>query len=197
MSDDLLPSNATQFERNLSLMSQGIFDIPVIVKQVWNANEAPVEVLPWLAWALSVDNWDTSWTEEQKRNVIRNAPETQKIKGTLGAIQLQLASVGIDVQIQEWMNQIPQGDPYTYILHVNVDQYPLNQATLQKIIQLIETTKNVRSHMSTAKINVRSEAHGYAVATSRAGVNVHVTGTDIGVMVFANDFVLANKTITV
>ncbi len=195
MSDDLLPSNATQFERNLSLMSQGIFDIPVIVKQVWNANEAPVEVLPWLAWALSVDNWDTNWTEEQKRNVIRNAPETQKIKGTLGAIQLQLASVGIDVQIQEWMNQIPQGDPYTYILHVNVDQYPLNQATLQKIIQLIETTKNVRSHMATAKINVRSEAHGYAAAVSRAGVNMRVTAFESGTQVVINDFVLANATI--
>lgn len=197
MSKDLLPNNATPFERNLSLMSDRLFDVPVIVKQVWSSEKAPEDVLPWLAWALSVDDWDSSWTEEQKRNVIRNAPATQKIKGTLGAIQLQLASVGIDVQIQEWFNQIPQGDPYTYILHVNVDQYPLNQATLQKIIQLIETTKNLRSHMATAKISVKSEAHGYAAAVARAGINVRVTEFQQGVQVVANDFVLANSTITV
>jgi phage tail P2-like protein len=196
MSDDLLPSNATPFERNLSLMNERIFDVPVIVKQVWNANTAPVDVLPWLAWALSVDDWDTTWTEEQKRNVIRNAPATQQIKGTLGAVQLQLASVGIDVQIQEWFNQVPKGEPYTYILHVNVDQFPLNQTTLQKVIQLIETTKNVRSHMATAKINVESEAHGYAAAVSRAGINVHVVNFDQGFQVVINDFVLANATIT-
>lgn len=196
MSNDLLPNNATPLERNLSLMTERLFDVPVIVKQVWNVNDAPADVLPWLAWALSVDDWDTSWTEEQKRNVIRNAPATQKIKGTLGAVQLQLASVGIDVQIQEWFNQIPKGDAYTYVLHVNVDQYPLNQETLQKIIQLIETTKNVRSHMSTAKINVKSVAHGYTAATSRAGINVRVTGASLGVQVVLNEFVLANSTIT-
>lgn len=197
MSNDLLPNNATPLERNLSLMSQRIFDVPVIVKQVWDVDDAPVDVLPWLAWALSVDDWDTTWTEEQKRNIIRTAPATQKIKGTLGAVQLQLASIGIDVQIQEWFNQSPKGEPYTYVLHVNVSDYPLNQATLQKIIQLIETTKNVRSHMSTAKINVKSEAHGYAAAISRAGINVHVTEFQQGVQVVINDFVLANSTITV
>lgn len=195
MSKDLLPSNATPFERNLSLMSDRIFDVPVIVKEVWNANTAPVDVLPWLAWALSVDDWDTNWTEEQKRNVIRNAPATQKIKGTLGAVQLQLASIGIDVQIQEWFNQVPEGAPYTYILHVNVDQFPLNQTTLQKIISLIESTKNVRSHMATAKINVKSVAHGYAVAVARTGHNIRITGTET-TMVVASEFNVPNITIT-
>jgi len=195
MSDDLLPSNATPFERNLSLMGQRIFDVPIIVKEVWSSSEAPVDVLPWLAWALSVDTWDSTWTEQQKRSVIAAAPANQKIKGTLGAIELQLAAVGIDVQVQEWFNQQPAGDPYTYILHVNIDQYPLNQATLQKIIQLIETSKNVRSHMTTAKINVKTEAHGYAAAVSRAGINIHVTGTELQ-QIFSNDFVLANNTIT-
>lgn len=195
MSKDLLPSNATPLERNLSLMTDRIFDVPVIVKQVWNANEAPVDVLPWLAWALSVDEWDTTWTEEQKRNVIRQAPTIQKIKGTLGAVEFQLASVGIDVQIQEWFNQIPAGEPGTYILHVNVAQYPLNQATLQKIIRLIESSKNIRSHMAIAKINVQTEAHGYAAAVTRTGMNIHVTGTEPQVVVI-NDFNLPNMTIT-
>lgn len=194
MSKDLLPSNATPFERNLSLMSERIFDVPIIVKQVWNANEAPVDVLPWLAWALSVDEWDTNWTEAQKRNVIRQAPTIQKIKGTLGAVEFQLASVGIDVRVQEWFNQVPEGEPGTYILHVNVDQYPLNQETLQKIIALIESSKNIRSHMATAKINVKTEAHGYAAAVSRTGMNIRVTGTE-ATMVVASEFNVPNVTI--
>ena len=195
MSNNLLPSNATTLERNLATVGADVVDVPVIVKQVWNADTCPTDVLPWLAWALSVDSWDSSWTEEQKRAVIKQAPKNQKIKGTLGAVELQLAAVGIDVQIQEWFNQVPKGEPYTYILHVNVNQYPLNQTTLQKIIELIETTKNVRSHMATAKINVETEAHGYACAVSHAGMHVRVTG-HVSELVVVNDFVLADGAIT-
>lgn len=195
MSNNLLPNNATTLERNLAQVGADVVDVPVIVKQVWNADQCPADVLPWLAWALSVDSWDSTWTEAQKRAVIKQAPMNQKIKGTLGAVELQLAAIGIDVQIQEWFNQVPKGEPYTYILHVNVNQYPLNQKTLQKIIELIETTKNVRSHMATAKINVETEAHGYACAVSHGGANLRVTGHTIE-QVVANDFVLADGAIT-
>lgn len=196
MSNNLLPNNATTLERNLAQVGADVVDVPVIVKQVWNADQCPADVLPWLAWALSVDSWDSTWTEAQKRAVIKQAPQNQKIKGTLGAVELQLAAIGIDVQIQEWFNQVPKGEPYTYILHVNVNQYPLNQKTLQKIIELIETTKNVRSHMATAKINVETEAHGYAAAVSHGGQNLRVTGHTIE-QVVANDFVLADGAITI
>ena len=30
----------------------------------------PADVLPWLGWALSVDDWDQDWSEQQKRSAI-------------------------------------------------------------------------------------------------------------------------------
>ena len=196
MYNNLLPSNRTELESNLAETNAEIVDIPLIIREVWNADTCPVDVLPWLAWALSVDNWDTSWTEQQKRAVIKAAPANQKIKGTLGAVELQLAAIGIDVKVQEWFNQLPKGEPYTYILHVSIGQYPLNQETLNKIIELIETNKNVRSHMATAKINAKSEAHAYGVAVSRTGMNTRITNFESGVQVVLNDFALPNATIT-
>jgi phage tail P2-like protein len=34
---------------------------------LWNPQTCPLAALPWLAWTLSIDKWDTDWTEERKR----------------------------------------------------------------------------------------------------------------------------------
>ena len=46
MSNNLLPSNATTLERNLATVGADVVDVPVIVKQVWNADTCPTDVLP-------------------------------------------------------------------------------------------------------------------------------------------------------
>lgn len=93
MTDSLLPRNATSFERALSLAAAR-FSPARIVPTLWNAGACPAELLPWLAWALSVDEWDHGWSVEKKRAVISASIAIHQRKGTPGAIRTALAALG-------------------------------------------------------------------------------------------------------
>ena len=55
----LLPPNATVLETATEeAMHQPISAINVPVRDLWNPAKCPLTLLPWLAWALSVDEWD-------------------------------------------------------------------------------------------------------------------------------------------
>lgn len=195
MSNDLLPSNATSTERKLSLVGSRMLSIPIPVSDVWSPWKAPEQVLPWLAWALSVDNWDKNWSVEQKRAVIADAPISQKIKGTIGAVESNLIALGVTIRIQEWFNQIPEGEPYTYILWLDVKDDVLDKAKIDRILDIIATKKNLRSHMQTVRISAKAENQAYAVANFRTGHLIHMTGFH-SPTVFANEFNLANNNTT-
>lgn len=186
---DLLPPNATPTERALSEAIGRIDDVPVIVKQVWNADTAPASVLPWLAWAFSVDDWDVDWTEQQKRDTIKSSIQSQRIKGTIGAVKKQLAALGIDIQVQEWFNQLPQGNPYTFKLIINSDQAQVTQIGIQKIIEIVNTNKNLRSHMDLISVVVNSLSKVNVGAISALGSEISVTSYGYFPSVI-NDFVL-------
>lgn len=196
MSEDLLPSNATKTERRLSVVGARMTSIPIPVRDVWSAQNAPESVLPWLAWALSVDNWDKNWTEAQKRAVIADAPVSQKIKGTIGSVESNLLALGVNIRIQEWFNQIPEGEPYTYILWLDVQEDVLDQVKLNKILDIIATKKNLRSHMTTTKITVKSVSQVFAVSNVRVGHEIHVTDFIQPTFAF-NDNVLGNNGLNV
>ena len=51
MTDSLLPINATQLERDLESSLERASDLPVPIKDVWNADQCPEHLLPWLAWS--------------------------------------------------------------------------------------------------------------------------------------------------
>lgn len=61
--------------------------LPVSLNQLWDPDTCPVALLPYLAWALSVDRWDRDWTEETKRQVIRDAGQSTAIKEPISAIR--------------------------------------------------------------------------------------------------------------
>jgi hypothetical protein len=89
----LLPNNATPLERALS-QTGGRFNPPRRVPTLWNAATCPAALLPWLAWALSVDEWDHGWAVEKKRAVIAATIPVHEQKGTPAAIRTALAALG-------------------------------------------------------------------------------------------------------
>ncbi|MEW6166057.1 MAG: phage tail protein I [Pseudomonadota bacterium] len=89
----LLPRNASAFERALS-ETGGRFAPPALVPTLWNATTCPAALLPWLAWALSVDEWDHGWSVEKKRAVVAAAIPVHEKKGTPAAIRTALAALG-------------------------------------------------------------------------------------------------------
>lgn len=153
---DLLPYNATDQERALEETTARISDVSVIVREVWNPDTCPSNVLPWLAWAFSVDDWETNWTDEQKRQVIKQSVYSQRIKGTIGAVTRQLAALGYQIQIMEWFRQSPQGAPYTFDVYITANQNPLTPNDFNKVLEVINTNKNLRSHLDKTQLIVKS-----------------------------------------
>lgn len=90
----LLPPNATSLERALEV-AMTTPELPVPNATLWNPDTCPVEMLPWLAHALSVDLWDPDWPEETKRRVIRESVQVHRRKGTHGSVKRALAAMGV------------------------------------------------------------------------------------------------------
>lgn len=153
---DLLPSNATAQERALTETVSRVSDVPVVVREMWNPDTVPVDVLPWLAWAFSVDDWDSSWTTDQKRETIKQSVVSQRIKGTIGAVKKQLFALGYDITILEWFKKDPSGIPYTFDTYITASQFDLTENDFSKILQVINTNKNLRSHMAEIQLVVMS-----------------------------------------
>jgi len=96
---DLLPPNATPQERALSLATGRAVDVPI--KQLWSPATCPAGILPWLAWALSVDEWNSSWPVETQRQVIAASIDEHRKKGTVGALRRALQRLGYETEIDE------------------------------------------------------------------------------------------------
>lgn len=144
----LLPKNATEQELALEAASARLENVPVPIGDLWNPDKCPVELLPWLAWAMSVDYWNDSWTEQQKRQVIKSSYIVHSRKGTIGALREALQAVGFDLSVIEWFNENPQADPYTFKIEVESTGRAIEDLVYDEIEQIVEVTKNVRSHLS-------------------------------------------------
>ncbi len=67
--DRLLPVGSSPLEVAAAALSE-IQRVPVPLRTLWNWRACcPVNLLPYLAWALSVDRWDEKWPEATKRSV--------------------------------------------------------------------------------------------------------------------------------
>ncbi len=146
----LLPLNSTPLERALATACDLGVD-PEIIRGVADSTRCPVDFLPWLAWAMSVEGWDAAETEEQQRALIRQSIPIHKHKGTVGAIRRVLKAVGVTADYKEW-TQIPGAVPYSFelIAWAN-DNRPgegsiLSPQLFRRLRALVDATKNERSH---------------------------------------------------
>lgn len=95
MSDSrLLPTGSSPLEVAAAKACAEIEKTPVSIRELWNPDTCPANLLPWLAWAFSVDRWDEKWPEATKRAVIRDAYFIHCHKGTIGAIRRVVEPLG-------------------------------------------------------------------------------------------------------
>lgn len=89
----LLPRNTSTLERNLEKACVR-YNHAALIPALWNGSTCPKPLLPWLAWAVSVDDWDSIWSEERKREAINESLTIHEHKGTPSAIKRILALHG-------------------------------------------------------------------------------------------------------
>jgi phage tail P2-like protein len=157
----LLPPGSTPLERALEQVAHGLLDISTPVRSVWSPDDCPPELLPWLAWGLSLDNWSSDWSEPIKRERVRKAISIARQKGTAASVRAVIQSFGGSVAIREWWQREPRGDPHTFDLVLNLDQNgaPATAAFVDQVIAEVNRAKPVRSHFTftqgiTAKASV-------------------------------------------
>lgn len=145
----LLPPNATAQERSIEAAIARAGEFASLVKSLWNPDTCPAALLPWLAFALSLDKWNDAWTEIQQRAAIKASYYVHAHKGTIGAVRKALEAIDYELKVVEWFEKAPAGTPYTFDIQVKVSDRGINDAVYKDIEDIVNATKNVRSHLGT------------------------------------------------
>lgn len=170
----LLPPNASASERALSQASARLANPAPMCRTLWNPDTCPPTHLPWLAWALSVDEWDSGWTEAQKRGAIRASYNVHRYKGTVGAMRDALGAIGYSITLMEWHQESPPAAPYTFGLTADLGGQPI-EATLWNGIEAVAlAAKNTRSHLRYIRLRAGVQGAFYVGGTMLAGETVRV-----------------------
>ena len=114
----LLPPNSTAQERALEASVERMATLPVHIDRTWDPTRCPAKLLPWLAWALSVDEWNAEWPEETKRDAIAASPEVHRKKGTAGALKRALRALRVHARVM-WSGGKKSADPFTFRLVID------------------------------------------------------------------------------
>ena len=94
----LLPRNATNFEKAVSLVAAQGTNLPVhLVNDVTDPWTCPAELLPFLALERSVDLWDPGWPVERQRWVISEQARLHRLKTTEAGFRAHLSLVGAEL----------------------------------------------------------------------------------------------------
>ena len=147
MAARLLPSNATELERHAAQALAQIERVPVPLRDLWNPDTCPVDLLPYLAWAFSVDRWSQAWPESAKRQAIKSAYFIHAHKGTIGALRRVVEPLGYLIEVQEWWEEAPLGVPGTFRLLIGVLDTGITEAMYQELSWLIDDAKPLSRHL--------------------------------------------------
>ena len=150
-----------------------VMPLPVSIATLWDADHCPAELLPWLAWALSVDEWKAYWPENVKRARVRTAIAIQRRKGTIGSVRDVVAAFGGSLAVREWWEHEPPAEPHTFDVVMTIAGQKgdaVSSAYIDDIIAEITRTKPVRSHFTFTQ---GLQADGAIAAIAAARVAAH------------------------
>jgi phage tail P2-like protein len=170
----LLPGNASQLEHLAAQALAQIQRTPIPLRQLWNPMACPVDLLPYLAWAFSVDRWDSKWTEATKRAAIRAAYYIHSRKGTIGALRRVVEPLGYLIEVVEWFETIPEGVPGTFALKVGVLETGITDEMYQELTFLIDDAKPRSRHLTGLAISLETTGHHYLRAVVYEGDEITV-----------------------
>lgn len=151
--DQLLPPSATQlqvdlvkaFDRDL-FEGLNVFDTDaetVPFRHLYNPDTIPANLIPYVAFVLSVDYWDDEWSESQMREVVRNAYRVRAIKGTLQSVETVCEALGFTV------TTITESSGVDWAKYNITIGQPISNDVAALLIRLIESTAPLRSELET------------------------------------------------
>lgn len=109
---NLLPEESGRAEHALASAVAGQFGFAIPNRHLWNPWLCPATLLPWLAFALSVDEWDQGWPESLQRSVIAASISIHRKKGTVWAVKRAVSAAGFGdaTLVERYGLQVYDGD---------------------------------------------------------------------------------------
>ncbi|KLU15527.1 MULTISPECIES: phage tail protein I [Xenorhabdus] len=172
MNNRLLPMGSSPLEIAAATALSSLAEIPVPVRDLWNPDRCPVRLLPYLAWAWSVDRWDMDWAESTKRESIKAAMFVHKHKGTIGAIRRVVEPFGYLIRVIEWWQT--NEAPGTFRLDIGVMETGITAETYQELERLIFDAKPASRHLIGMSIQLETGGTAYCAVTSYSGDSLTV-----------------------
>lgn len=170
----LLPGNSTPLERLAAEALAQIERVPVPIRDLVNPERCPVALLPFLAWAFSVDRWDSTWSEPVKRRAIRSSYFVHSRKGTIGALRRVVEPLGYLIEITEWWQTDPAGVPGTFAVQVGVLDTGITEEMYRELTLLIDDAKPLTRHITALAISMASSGHMRLAAALTEGEEIDV-----------------------
>lgn len=151
----LLPPNATPLERALEAGVSRLSDIDTPIDTLLDPARITAQWLPWLAWGLSVDAWDSAWPEATKRQAVAESIALHRMKGTCASVDLILSRIDSLARVIEWHEDRDRLAPHTFEIEIPLVTTPgaaagarAQAAIVDDIITAVERVKPLREHLT-------------------------------------------------
>lgn len=151
--------------------------------QIYTAlDTVPEQILDILAVNWKIDWYDTGFSVDQKRRIVKACIESRRVMGTVKAVRLQAQAIYPGTDIREWFEI--GSEPGTFDLDLHT--LPTG-ADLKQFLNAINYTKNVRSHLRQMKVYLTGDIDGPDVMDGRPdkdpyGVETHYFVSYFGYM---------------
>ena len=156
-------------------------DLNGVTEKIRNAliysriDEADNALLDSLAWQFHVDIYDTAYTLDQKRLLVKEAVKDHFYKGTPYALKTALSIIS-DAELEEWFDY--GAAPYHFRVHLK--RMPKNADEYNKVDSICQTTKNVRSWCDGVQcdIDVNWPIYVGGAKQIKKSITIYPMGTD-------------------
>lgn len=141
----VLPDNRSPLERALERsFSEQLFSIALPQPDLFNADQIPDYLLPYLGAENLVTDWSADDVEIQ-RKAAKNQPLVYRQAGTRAGIALALDSAGYDSQVIPWHEMSPIGEPYHFeVIGWKQKNLPVDPDAVNRLIENVNQAKSER-----------------------------------------------------
>ena len=157
MSSSLLPPSSRDWLRYTEAGTARLSEITVALRTLWTPTACPVDLLPYLAWALSVDRWDKNWSEQTKRQVIKASWLVHRQKGTISALRRVVEPFGFLLRVIEWWQS--GEEPGTFKLEIGIQDEGITEETYLELERLIDDAKPRSRHLTGLSLSLQSQGY--------------------------------------
>lgn len=171
-----MATGSSVLEQRAAAACAVISDLSVPLRDLWNPWRCPVKFLPYLAWAFSVDRWEETWSETEKRQAVSDAFWIHQRKGTVAAVRRVIETLGYSMTLQEWWEVAdPAG---TFRLEIDLNDIGITEPMIKELERIIGDAKPVSRHISQLTLSAGTEGSDFIGITITDGEVISVYPPD-------------------